>query len=171
MCVFILCLLVGWWMSPPTWHSLLAILLSSLAVSAAAAGLLVGLDRWTQPHHESGPTTPSVSPEDPVGDDKRTSLTKAVLDGLDLRFIELDYADLRQMSAVSADLTGASLVGADLRGADLSNSCLRDANLAGAILDRMTSLSGADLRGATVTRIHRSLLPNTDEEARSVACD
>lgn len=59
---------------------------------------------------------------------------------------QVDFSDAR---LVDADLTGADLFGANLARADLTGALLRNASLLQAKVDASTTLTGADLSGAT----------------------
>lgn len=69
-------------------------------------------------------------------DSHNTNFTFSVLDGSEMRYMDLSNANLTEASLIACDLTGSNLKGAILEGADLT----------GAIL------TGCDLRGAEINQ-------------------
>lgn len=90
----------------------------------------------------------------------KAALSDANLSGADLTAADLSEADfskanLSKTCLARTNLCKANLRGADLRGADLSKACLDGANLDEADL-RGANLSLADLRGASLNQVNLS---------------
>ena len=79
-------------------------------------------------------------------------LTKAELDGADLKYANLSDADLSQANLASSYLNAANLQNADLSKANLRSAYLYKANLTGADLSEANLLS-ADLTETTLRRV------------------
>ena len=81
----------------------------------------------------------------------RRNLDEAILDGADLRKVDLVRASLQRASLIGAKLQGASLGNAKLQGASLDDAQLQGASLGKAQLQG-TSLLGTQLQGASLSQ-------------------
>ena len=95
---------------------------------------------------------------------------KEIVNGRDLRFINLNKANLSGDNLSEANLWGADLSGADLSGSDLREANLRESNLRESYLSGANligaDLSGSDLGGADLSGVDLSntIIDNPDKQ-------